>query len=92
VTDLNIEPEVLGSTSDQVIELQRRRPAHDAPVRLWVAWFDRYAELCDVIAQETAPSDVAGDAMWMADHQRTLAKRLRENYQPDDVWPDAPTW
>lgn len=56
-----------------------RRPRSKAPVRDWVKWFERQAELWDEIA---ATDDfMPDDARWMADRMRRRTNELQEDFQ-----------
>lgn len=78
------------TAADELEKLRYRRPDDDAPVREWVPWLERHAELWDRIA--ACDATLAANAQFVADHHRRKVKELQENYKRTDRWPDGATW
>jgi hypothetical protein len=74
--------------ADRLIELERNRPAVDAPVNKWAAWFEQRADLYEQIAA----LDPGLTLDFVADHYRRKAKALLEQHKPSAPWPGASTW
>jgi hypothetical protein len=74
--------------ADQLIELERRRPAVEEPAYKWAAWFERRADLYE----QVAALDSGLKLDFVADHYRRKAKELLEQYKPREPWPGASTW
>lgn len=87
---MNDEIRIRRYPGDELAKLQCRRPYSDQPVRVWVAWFERQAELWDEIALDDAT--LADNAVFVAEHLRRKVKELLEQYKPGDKWPGAGKW
>ena len=82
---MNDQPLVRRYPGDELAKLQCRRPYNGQPVRVWVAWFVRQAELWDDIALDDAT--LADTAVFGREHLRRKAKELSEQFKPNDRWP-----
>ena len=83
-----MEFSIAGSPANRLMEVQRCRPAEDAPAHRWAAWFEVQADLYE----QVAASDPGLNLQSVADHYRRKAKDLLEEYQPCQPWPGAATW
>lgn len=75
---------------DELQELRLRPPYRSEPVRVWVAWFERQAELWDALALiDPWQTDTATS---LGEYLRRKAKDMREQYKPHEKWPGAVSW
>lgn len=76
--------------ANELLELRRRVPYKDQPVRVWAAWFERQAELWDAVALiDPWQTDTAA---FVGEYLRRTAKEMLEQYRPHEKWPGAASW